>query len=142
MIRISLQRVAKARNIDNLYSFLMKIGFTHKIATYWSTGKPKRIDLKHLERVCKYMKCEPYDILEWIPDAEDKPFVKNHPLRKMLPKPDVADVKYVLRMLPQDDLDELMAEVEKKRKKLMDPANKIQLFNVRDGRKKRKPNVK
>ncbi len=67
---------------------------------------------------------------------------ENHPLKKLLPKPDVADVKYVLRMLPKEDLDELMAEVEKKRKKLLDPANKIQLFNVRDATKKRKPNLK
>jgi len=143
MIQINLRKVAKARNIDNLYNYLIRIGFTPKIATYWATGKPKRIDLEHLERVCKNMKCEPYDIMEWTPDEHEKPFLDQHPLKKLLAKPDVVDVKYVMRMLPKEELDELLEEIKKRQDKLLGPQTKLggEGVNFKE-RKKRKPNLK
>lgn len=109
MIQLNLKKVAAARGIDRLYTYLVKIGLTHKMASYWATGKPKRIDLDILERVCVSLKCEPYDILEWIPREGEQ--VEKPVLRKMLPKPELGNVKLLLQTLPKEELDALLEEL-------------------------------
>jgi putative transcriptional regulator len=115
MIQLNLKKMAAARNIERLYTYLVGIGLTPKMASYWATGKPKRIDLETLERVCLALKCEPYDILEWIP--EQGADVDSHPLKKMLPKPEPINLKNILRTLPKDELDKLLAEIMERTKK-------------------------
>jgi putative transcriptional regulator len=115
MIQLNLKKMAASRNIERLYTYLVGIGLTPKMASYWATGKPKRIDLETLERVCLALKCEPYDILEWIP--EQGADVDSHPLKKMLPKPEPINLKNILRTLPKDELDKLLAEIMERTKK-------------------------
>jgi DNA-binding Xre family transcriptional regulator len=115
MIQLNLKKMAAARNIERLYTYLVGIGLTPKMASYWAAGNPKRIDLDILERVCLAMRCEPYDILEWIP--EQGVIVDNHPLKKMLPKPEPVNLKNLLQTLPKDELDKLLAEIMERTKK-------------------------
>jgi DNA-binding Xre family transcriptional regulator len=121
MLQLNLRKLAKERHIDKLYTYLVSIGFTEKIASEWARGKPKKLDLEYVELVCNRMKCEPNDILEWIPNEEEKKYIDKHPLRGLLKKQEVVDVKYVIRMLPKDELDELLAEIKKRQDKLLGP---------------------
>jgi DNA-binding Xre family transcriptional regulator len=118
MIQINLHKVAKARSIVNLHKFLRGLGFSPKLATYWAVGKPKRVDLEHLETVCKRLNCEPYDIMEWTPDENDKAYLDTHPLKKLLPKPDVTDVRYILRTLPKEELDAVLNDIRSRHERL------------------------
>jgi DNA-binding Xre family transcriptional regulator len=125
MLKINLRNIAKERNIDRLYSYLVYIGLPHKAATNWATGKVKHANLNYLELICSRMKCEPHDVLEWTPEKEDKSLLNSHPLKKLLPKPEITDVKYVMRMLPKEDLDELLLEIKKRQDKLLGPNAKM-----------------
>jgi DNA-binding Xre family transcriptional regulator len=114
MLRLNLKRLATERGIDKVYSYLIGLGFTHKIASYWANGKPRKIDLDYLETVCMALKCEPHDIIEWVPDGEPNAVPADHPLKGLLPKPVIMDMKQLLNQLPKDKLRELLEEVKKR----------------------------
>jgi DNA-binding Xre family transcriptional regulator len=126
MLKLNLKQIAKERQIENLYRWLVKIGLTPKIAARWGRGEPKRLDLFYLEMVCTSLKCKPNDILEWVPDEEQKDYPESHPLSDLKKKPEVTDVKFVLRTLPKEQLDELLAEIKKRQDGLTGPNAKFQ----------------
>jgi DNA-binding Xre family transcriptional regulator len=116
MLQLNLQRLASERGIDKVYKYLKGLGFTHKVASYWANGRPRKIDLDYLETVCVALKCEPHDIIEWVPDGNMKDVPVSHPLKGLLPKPVIVDVKQVLNALPKDKLRELLEEVKRRGK--------------------------
>lgn len=72
MIRITLKEMADARGKS-----LMAISMAAEVPypTVWNiVNKPKnqRIDLQVLSRLCAALKCEPGDLLKFIPDDQDK----------------------------------------------------------------------
>jgi len=112
MIKLNLSRIARKRGIVKLHKFLKDNGFHKDTATQLTDGTMDFVKFDKLEKLCELLVCEPYDILEWIPDAGVD--VAKHPLRVMLPKPDDVEIKKILLQLPLDKLDELLYEAKKK----------------------------
>lgn len=68
MITINIPRIAQILGIARPYTLLVKNGFTPQTAKDLVAGRVKRLDLKHLEKLCRILGCEPYDILDYKPD--------------------------------------------------------------------------
>ncbi|KGM27808.1 transcriptional regulator [Photorhabdus luminescens] len=47
------------------------IGITEQNLSLLKNGKIKGIRIETLERICKYLQCQPGDILEYMEDGED-----------------------------------------------------------------------
>ncbi|EYU16004.1 MULTISPECIES: helix-turn-helix transcriptional regulator [Photorhabdus] len=47
------------------------IGITEQNLSLLKNGKIKGIRIETLERICKYLQCQPGDILEYVEDGED-----------------------------------------------------------------------
>ncbi|HIT33604.1 MAG TPA: helix-turn-helix transcriptional regulator [Candidatus Faecousia intestinigallinarum] len=48
-----------------------QVGISNVNLSYLKTGKVKAIRFSTLEAICRVLKCQPGDILEYIPDAEE-----------------------------------------------------------------------
>jgi len=106
MLIWNFKRVCKMRGIEKPYSFFVKLGISHTVASHMATNKTDKILLRHLETVCLALNCTPDDILEWVPanKSQDKPLTALHAL-----KPDAKseDAAALLHALPVSKLEEL-----------------------------------
>ena len=70
-IVIRLDRVMADRKIS-LNELAQNVGITNANMSNLKTGKAKAIRFSTLERICKILKCQPGDILEYVDDEADK----------------------------------------------------------------------
>lgn len=61
-----LEKLLKKRNMT--WKDLRKAGLSQNMPTRFS--KNENISSDTLNKVCEYLHVQPYDIMEWIPDAE------------------------------------------------------------------------
>ncbi|PWF54724.1 helix-turn-helix domain-containing protein [Massilia glaciei] len=47
------------------------VGITEQNLSLLKSGKVKGLRFSTLERICDYLACQPGDLLEWVPGAED-----------------------------------------------------------------------
>ena len=78
MLTFNFKRVFKARGIEKPFSYLVKAGYSDSFATRVVNSKIERMNLKDVEALCGMLNCTPNDILEWIPDKNEKN-TENHP---------------------------------------------------------------
>ena len=71
MIVIRLDRVLADRKM-RLNDLEEKVGISNVNLSYLKTGKVKAIRFTTLNGICKVLKCQPGDILEYVEDEEDK----------------------------------------------------------------------
>ena len=71
MIVIRLDRVLADRKL-RLNDLAEKVGISNVNLSYLKTGKVKAIRFTTLNGICKVLKCQPGDILEYVEDEEDK----------------------------------------------------------------------
>ncbi|KAF0151132.1 MAG: putative transcriptional regulator [Ignavibacteria bacterium] len=69
MIRINLD-VMMAKRKMSLTELAEKVGITMANLSILKTEKARAIRFSTLEAICKYLDCQPGDILEYIPDAK------------------------------------------------------------------------
>ena len=55
-----------------LNDLAQNVGITNANMSNLKTGKAKAIRFSTLERICKILKCQPGDILEYVEDDADK----------------------------------------------------------------------
>ena len=70
-IVIRLDRVMADRKVS-LNELAQNVGITNANMSNLKTGKAKAIRFSTLERICKILKCQPGDILEYVDDEADK----------------------------------------------------------------------
>ena len=70
-IVIKLDRVMVEKKVK-LNELAQNVGITNANMSNLKTGKAKAIRLSTLERICKILKCQPGDILEYVEDDADK----------------------------------------------------------------------
>ena len=106
MLKWNFTRMCKMRGIEKPYSFFIKLGISHTIASHMATNKTDKILLRHLETVCLALNCTPDDILEWVPGSkkQDNANTALYALKPDTKKDDAADL---LRALPASKLEEL-----------------------------------
>ncbi|MCI1922997.1 MAG: helix-turn-helix transcriptional regulator [Lentilactobacillus buchneri] len=71
MIKITLNVVMAQRNIST-GELAKMVGITPTNISILKTGKAKAIRFSTLEKICKVLKCQPGDILEYV-DEESNP---------------------------------------------------------------------
>ena len=70
-IVVRLDRVMADRKVS-LNELAQNVGITNANMSNLKTGKAKAIRFSTLERICKILKCQPGDILEYVDDEADK----------------------------------------------------------------------
>ena len=63
--------VMKARRKVRLGELSQRIGLTEANLSILKTGKAKAVRFSTLSAICRELSCQPGDLLEWQPDAED-----------------------------------------------------------------------
>ncbi len=71
MIIIRLDRVLADRKMK-LNELAELVGITNVNLSYLKTGKVKAIRFSTLDAICKVLKCQPGDILEYIEDIDEE----------------------------------------------------------------------
>ena len=69
-IRINLDIMLVRRKIKS-YELAAKIGITPQNLSILKTGKAKAIRMATLAAICRYLQCQPGDILEYIEEGEE-----------------------------------------------------------------------
>ena len=70
MIIIRLDRVLADRKM-RLNDLAAQVGISNVNLSYLKTGKVKAIRFRTLNVICKVLKCQPGDILEYVEDEEE-----------------------------------------------------------------------
>lgn len=71
MIIIRLDRVLADRKM-RLNDLAAKVGITNVNLSYLKTGKVKAIRFTTLDAICRVLKCQPGDILEYVDEEEQE----------------------------------------------------------------------
>lgn len=71
MIIIRLDRVLADRKM-RLNDLAERVGITNVNLSYLKTGKVKAIRFSTLSAICKVLKCQPGDILEYVDDESEE----------------------------------------------------------------------
>ncbi|MCB9165203.1 MAG: helix-turn-helix transcriptional regulator [Flavobacteriales bacterium] len=114
MITLNLPRIAAIMGIQRPYSFLVKNGFTPQTAKDLLAGRTKRLDLAHLERLCRLFACEPYDLLDYEP-APNTTFTGVDKLAFLAKPKAVEGIHALLQGLSLKEMEALVADVAKRR---------------------------
>lgn len=69
-IVVRLDRIMADRKVK-LNELALNVGITEANLSHLKTGKAKAIRLSTLEAICKTLKCQPADILEYVEDDMD-----------------------------------------------------------------------
>lgn len=83
MINLNINRIVRQKGIGKPYSFLRSLGFTHNIATRYTTATHKVMKLADIEKLCLALHCTPNDLLEWGQSPADPALPSNHPLQAL-----------------------------------------------------------
>lgn len=75
MIIIRLDRVLADRKM-RLNDLAEKVGISNVNLSYLKTGKVKAIRFTTLDAICKVLKCQPGDILEYVEDDENEQYLQ------------------------------------------------------------------
>ncbi|HBH23056.1 MAG TPA: hypothetical protein DDY13_06485 [Cytophagales bacterium] len=112
MFILNLQPILEARGIRRPFTFYRKCGFTYAIASKISRGDVKTLRLDHLERLCMHLKCQPNDIIEWVPD-EDYSIDQDHPVWELKRgTEEYVDIGQLMQDLPIDKLKEIQDAIK------------------------------
>lgn len=106
MVKLNLNRIFKARGIEQPYRFLVKGGFVSFTAHKYKNGKVEQIRLDHIEQLCVLLNCTPNDIFEWTPNdlLDDR---NDHPLQKIRKQEKKIEIGKLLSKMPLQKLEEI-----------------------------------
>lgn len=112
MLTVNLNPIFKARGIDRPYTFLVKAGLTPHSANVLLNSKTKVFRLDHIEKLCLILKCEPNDLLVWIP-GKNEIIADDHPLNRLKHDESTAiDLKETLMKMPYRELKSLSSKIK------------------------------
>jgi putative transcriptional regulator len=69
-IRVRLDRVMLEKKVS-LTELAEQVGITMANLSILKSGKAKAIRFSTLDAICRYLECQPGDILEWAPGAPE-----------------------------------------------------------------------
>ena len=108
MLVLHLTPVFAARGIEKPFSFLIKSGFTYHAAHVLSNGATRVLRLDHVEKLCLILRCEPNDIIRFIPSA-NQVVEENHPLQKLKFSQSEQTYKDIISKMSFQEIQDLLA---------------------------------
>jgi DNA-binding Xre family transcriptional regulator len=106
MLKPNIQKVANLRGINNVFSFLRKIGISHNVAGRYASGEALSISFRHLETISIALNCTPNDLLEWTPPSTLQN-ASTHALTPLLKNTQTENFKQLLQTLPLDKINQI-----------------------------------
>lgn len=106
MLVFNLKQVMQARQIERPYSFLVKAGFTPHTANDLLHAHSQNFSLKHIEKLCEILHCEPNDLVAFVPNKTQK-LQQNHPLNNLIPMENPFQWQQTLKTMPIAQLKEV-----------------------------------
>jgi putative transcriptional regulator len=85
MLELRIKELMKEKGVKAPFQALRKLGITHALAQKYMQGKKKWILLTHIQAICLYLRCEPNDLFQWVPDDALQD-TEHQPLQKIKPK--------------------------------------------------------
>lgn len=117
MIRLDVLRVMNLKAIEEPFAFLKANGFTHHTAYRLIQGKPLSLSFRHLEKLCRILQCEPYDLLTYTPD-KNTVIPENDHLAFLQKKDEpIVDVHAIMKSLSLQQMVELSKDLDQRYRK-------------------------
>lgn len=110
MLSYNLHPVFKLRGISNPLGFMMNSGISRNCANKLLSSECRSMRLDHIEILCRVLVCEPYDLMEWRPEANHQ-YPEGHPMLKLKNNRIPAPIDRLLKTMPLDKLKELSAQL-------------------------------
>lgn len=110
MLSIDIRPILKLRGIQTPYKFLRKLGFVSETATRWTNGDVGYIRPEQVEKLCVALNCTPNDLFHFTPSAKT-PIGDRHALNSLVHTQPTPDIAQLLRELPPDKLNDLVASI-------------------------------
>lgn len=107
MLILHLSPIFAARGIEKPFSFLIKAGFTYHSAHILTSANPRIIRLDHLEKLCDILRCEPNDIIRFVPSAQQL-IDEGHPLQKLKLNDSAASFKEIISNMSFQEIQDLL----------------------------------
>ncbi len=82
MITFQIKELCDLRGLKNPVNSMRIAGISFNIAMHYYQGSKKNLSLKHIEILCKLLRCTPNDLFVWTPDSEAENFAGN-PLQQI-----------------------------------------------------------
>ncbi len=114
MISLNIPRIAMIKGVQRPYTFLVSHGFTPQTAKDLVAGRTKRLDFRHLERLCRIFQCEPNDLYDYSPGPNMPYGAKDHLAFLTKPKVD-ASIHSVLSQYSLKEMEQLLQELAQRR---------------------------
>jgi putative transcriptional regulator len=115
MITINIQRIAQIMGIQRPYSFLVSHGFTPQTSKDLLAGRIKRLDLRHLEKLCRIFGCEPYDLMDYAPEKK-KTTTGPDPLAFLTKAKPTANIHTLAANLSLKEMEALLQQMAQRQK--------------------------
>ncbi|MCB9164074.1 MAG: helix-turn-helix transcriptional regulator [Flavobacteriales bacterium] len=107
----------KVKAITKPYAFLTANGFTHHTAYRLTNGKPRTVSLRHLEKLCRILHCQPHDLLAYTPDANTVLPGTDHLAFLQKPDAELPDLQAIMSTLSPQQMVELSMEMAQRYRK-------------------------
>jgi DNA-binding Xre family transcriptional regulator len=106
MLVLNLNRIFKARAIEQPYKFLVTNGFVPFMAHKYKNSKIVQIRVEHIEKLCIALNCTPNDLFEWFPDnlLDNR---DDHPLSGIRKRDKKLEINKLLAKLSLQKLEEV-----------------------------------
>lgn len=109
MLKFNLKTYLQLRNVNKPRTFLINLGIYHGTARKILSGEMDTLQLRHLENICRALRCTPNDILEWMPDPQ-RPVDESHPLYQLASNKNLNRLLEKIGKLSVEELERLVGE--------------------------------
>jgi DNA-binding Xre family transcriptional regulator len=111
MLYLNLKQIISQRGIANPNQLLVKNGFTAYTASRILNNHVSGLSNEQLEKLCLVLRCTPNDLYGW-EKPSDANIPPDHPLHKLMPKPESLDMVKKLQDLPLEKLEAIRKFIE------------------------------
>ena len=101
MIRLRIKALMETKGVRYPNKALIALGISARVAGKYLSGKKQTLALKHIDRICLLLRCQPNDLLEWVPDdpTQNDP---TQPLQALKPKERFNVNEVLKKMTPEE----------------------------------------
>ena len=108
MLTLQIKELCALRGIKSPLAALMKAGMGQRVANDYLMGTKKNMMLKHIEALCKLLRCAPNDLFAWMPENKTEDYPEN-PLQKIRQR-ELPDLQKVIGSLSLEEVRKRLEE--------------------------------
>ncbi len=113
MIVLNIPRIARLKGVQHPVTFLVKHGFSYHTAKKLVAGNMQRIDLRHMDKLCRIFLCVPNDLLDYRPPKDQLKDAPDH-LAFLTKEAVPEDIHAILTKLSLSETEALLKETRRR----------------------------